>query len=213
MTEGVRLPRRLLARPSTVVAPSLLGCVLARILPDGRRLSVRIVETEAYEQRDPASHSYRGRTARTEVMFGPAGHLYVYFTYGLHFCANVVTGRRGEGSAVLLRAGEPLEGLDAMAERRGTSNPRLLCSGPARLCQALSIDRAAGGEDLVAGERIWLERGTAATAISAGPRVGIRLAMEQPWRFWETGDPFVSRVREGGAWKRRLPPARRGCRE
>jgi DNA-3-methyladenine glycosylase len=197
VTEGVRLPRRLLARPSTVVAPSLLGCVLVRILPDGRRLSVRIVETEAYEQGDPASHSYRGRTARTEVMFGPAGHLYVYFTYGMHFCANVVTGRRGEGSAVLLRAGEPLEGLDIMAERRGTSNPRRLCSGPARLCQALCIDRAAGGEDLVAGERIWLERGTAATAISAGPRVGIRRAMEQPWRFWETGDPFVSRAREG----------------
>jgi DNA-3-methyladenine glycosylase len=157
------------------------------------------VETEAYEQGDPASHSYHGRTARTEVMFGPAGYLYVYFTYGIHFCANVVTGRRGEGSAVLLRAGEPLEGLDAMAERRGTANPRLLCSGPARLCQALAIDGAAGGEDLVAGEGIWLERGTAVTAISEGPRVGIRQAAEKPWRFWETGDPFVSRARRAGA--------------
>jgi DNA-3-methyladenine glycosylase len=199
MTEGTRLPRRFLARPSTVVAPSLLGCVLVRILPDGRRLAVRIVETEAYEQGDPASHSYHGRTARTEVMFGLAGYLYVYFTYGMHFCANVVTGRRGEGSAVLLRAGEPLEGLDAMAERRGTSDPRLLCSGPARLCQALAIDAAAGGEDLVAGEGIWLERGTAVTAISVGPRVGIRQAAEKPWRFWETGDPFVSRTRRAEA--------------
>lgn len=199
MTEGPRLPRRFLARPSTVVAPSLLGCVLVRILPDGRRLAVRLVETEAYEQGDPASHSYHGRTARTEVMFGPAGYLYVYFTYGIHFCANVVTGRRGEGSAVLLRAGEPLEGLDAMAERRRTSDPRLLCSGPARLCQALAIDGTAGGEDLVSGEDIWLERGTAVTAISEGPRVGIRQAVEQPWRFWETGDPFVSRARRARA--------------
>lgn len=199
MTEGPRLPRRFLARPSTVVAPSLLGCVLVRILPDGRRLAVRLVETEAYEQGDPASHSYHGRTARTEVMFGPAGYLYVYFTYGIHFCANVVTGRRGEGSAVLLRAGEPLEGLDAMAERRRTSDPRLLCSGPARLCQALAIDGTAGGEDLVSGEGIWLERGTAVTAISEGPRVGIRQAVEQPWRFWETGDPFVSRARRARA--------------
>ena len=199
MTEGARLPRRFLARPSTVVAPSLLGCVLVRILPDGRRLAVRLVETEAYEQGDPASHSYHGRTARTEVMFGPAGYLYVYFTYGIHFCANVVTGRRGEGSAVLLRAGEPLEGLDAMAERRRTSDPRLLCSGPARLCQALAIDGNAGGEDLVSGEGIWLERGTAVTAISEGPRVGIRQAVEQPWRFWETGDPFVSRARRARA--------------
>lgn len=194
MIEGRRLPRRFLARPSTSVAPSLIGCVLVRLLPEGKRLAIRIVETEAYEQGDPASHSYRGPTVRTEVMFGPAGHLYVYFTYGMHFCANVVTGRRGEGSAVLLRAGEPLEGLDAMAERRPVSDPRLLCSGPARLCQALAIDRAAGGEDLVAGERIWLERGTAVTAISEGPRIGIRHAVEQPWRFWETGDPFVSRA-------------------
>jgi DNA-3-methyladenine glycosylase len=182
-----------------VVAPSLLGCVLVRILADGTRLAVRLVETEAYEQGDPASHSYHGRTARTEVMFGPAGYLYVYFTYGIHFCANVVTGRRGEGSAVLLRAGEPLEGLDAMAERRGTSDPRLLCSGPARLCQALAIDGAAGGEDLVAGERIWLERGAAVKGISEGPRVGIRQAAEVPWRFWETGDPFVSRARRARA--------------
>jgi DNA-3-methyladenine glycosylase len=199
VTEGPRLPRRFLARPSTVVAPSLLGCVLVRILTDGTRLAVRLVETEAYEQGDPASHSYHGRTARTEVMFGPAGYLYVYFTYGIHFCANVVTGGRGEGSAVLLRAGEPLEGLDAMAERRGTADPRLLCSGPARLCQALAIDGAAGGEDLVAGERIWLERGAAVKGISVGPRVGIRQAAEKPWRFWETGDPFVSRARRARA--------------
>ena len=147
---GRRLPRSFFARPATVVAPELLGRVVVRILPNGTRLAARLVEVEAYEQGDPASHSYRGRpTPRTEVMFGPPGRLYVYFTYGRHFCSNVVTGPDDHGSAVLLRAAEPLEGLEVMASHRGTDRPRLLCSGPARLTQAFAIARADNGTDLV----------------------------------------------------------------
>jgi DNA-3-methyladenine glycosylase len=175
----------------------MLGRTLVRGLPDGGRLEARIVETEAYGEGDPASHSFRGPTPRNRVMFGPAGHLYVYFTYGMHFCMNVVTGRAGEGSAVLLRAAEPLEGLEAMAEHRGTTDPRSLCSGPARLCQALGVTRANDGDDLVGGGSLWLERGAAAREVAIGPRVGIRHATDQPWRFWAEGDPFVSRSRGG----------------
>ena len=160
---GGRLPRSFFARPSTVVAPELLGRVLVRVLPDGTRLAARLVEVEAYEQGDPASHSYRGRpTPRTEVMFGPPGRLYVYFTYGMHFCSNVVTGPNGCGSAVLLRAAEPLDGLEAMAANRGTDGLRLLCSGPARLTQAFGIGRDDNGADLVKDPRLSLLAGSPA---------------------------------------------------
>jgi DNA-3-methyladenine glycosylase len=194
-----RLPRGFFARPSVVVAPELLGHVLVRRLPDGEEVRVRLVETEAYRPDDPASHSYRGRTARNAVMFGPAGRLYVYFTYGMHHCMNVVTGADGEGSAVLLRAAEPLSGLAAIARRRGTDRPALLCSGPARLAEALGVDRGLDGVDLVRGDLIWLERGTPLPAdrVSVGPRIGIRQAVEQPWRFTEAGSPWVSRGRSG----------------
>jgi DNA-3-methyladenine glycosylase len=184
--------------------------ILVRVLPDGTRLAARIVETEAYGETDPASHSFRGPTERNAVMFGPAGRLYVYFTYGMHFCANVVTGRRGEGSAVLLRAAEPLEGVDAMRALRRIDDARLLCAGPGRLCQALGIDRGDSGEDLLRGERVWLERAARPEAISVGPRVGIRHAVDRPWRFWVTGDPFVSRARPGPAPRGDRPrPAQR----
>jgi DNA-3-methyladenine glycosylase len=164
-------------------------------------LSARIVETEAYQQDDPASHSYRGRTNRTEVMFGPAGHVYVYFTYGMHHCMNVVTGRTGEGSAVLLRAAEPLEGLDEMARRRGTDDPRTLCSGPGRLCQALGIAREENGLDLVTGHELRLLQGSPvpSSRIVVSPRVGVTSGAERPWRFFVEGDRFVSRGRPGGA--------------
>jgi DNA-3-methyladenine glycosylase len=194
-----RLPRGFFGRPSVVVAPELLGHVLVRRLPDGEEIRVRLVETEAYRQDDPASHSYRGRTARNDVMFGPPGRLYVYFTYGMHHCMNVVTGADGDASAVLLRAAEPLSGLDAMAQRRGTDRPALLCSGPARLAAALGVDRALDGVDLVRGDVIWLERGTPLPPdrVSVGPRIGIRQAVEQPWRFTEAESPWVSRGRPG----------------
>lgn len=168
-----------------------------RKVGDGRLLTARIVEAEAYQEDDPASHSFRGRTNRTEVMFGPPGHAYVYFTYGMHHCMNVVTGSTGEGSAVLLRAAEPLEGLEEMARRRGTNDPRALCSGPGRLCRALGIDRAENGLDLVRGRLLWLLEGApvAPATISVGPRVGITSGTDRPWRFSVQGDRFVSRAR------------------
>lgn len=192
-----RMPRSFFARPSPEVGPDLLGRILVRRVGDGTLLTARIVEAEAYQEDDPASHSFRGRTNRTEVMFGPPGHAYVYFTYGMHHCMNVVTGSTGEGSAVLLRAAEPLEGLEEMARRRGTTDPRALCSGPGRLCQALGIDRAENGLDLVHGRRLWLLEGAPVTPskISVGSRVGITSGTERPWRFSVQGDRFVSRAR------------------
>ncbi|HEX5951280.1 MAG TPA: DNA-3-methyladenine glycosylase [Actinomycetota bacterium] len=194
MRLGRRLPRSFFARPPVEVAPDLLGRVLVRVPPGGGRLAARIVETEAYEERDPASHSYRGRTPRTEVMFGPPGRLYVYFTYGMHFCMNVVVGREGEGAAVLLRAAEPLEGLAEMAERRGTTDVGRLCSGPARLAQAFGVERAANGLDVVRGREMWLLEGQAASpaAIVRTARVGVRVGTERTWRYLVRGDPFVS---------------------
>jgi DNA-3-methyladenine glycosylase len=192
-----RLPRSFFARPSPEVGPDLLGRILVRKVGDGTLLAARIVEAEAYQEDDPASHSFRGRTNRTEVMFGPPGHAYVHFTYGMHHCMNIVTGSTGEGSAVLLRAAEPLEGLEEMARRRGTNDPRALCSGPGRLCQALGIDRADNGLDLVRGRLLWILEGApvAPSTISVGPRVGITSGTERPWRFSVQGDRFVSRAR------------------
>jgi DNA-3-methyladenine glycosylase len=186
-----------------VVAPDLLGRLLVRRSPEGL-LAGRIVECEAYQEDDPASHSYRGRTRRTEVMFGPAGFLYVYFTYGMHFCMNVVTGDAGEGSAVLLRAVEPLAGLDLMARRRARSDPRLLCAGPARLSQAFGVTRAENGLDLVAGDDLFVSRGRPLRDGRAGvsTRVGLSVARERQWRFFEVANAFVSqgpRLRESGS--------------
>lgn len=203
-----RLPRAFFARPALEVAPDLLGRVLVRIMPSGRRLSARIVEAEAYEESDPASHSFRGRrTPRNEVMFGAPGHLYVYFTYGLHFCANVVTGRAGEGSAVLLRAAEPLEGIGLMARRRGTTDARLLCAGPARICQAFALGRAENGADLVRDPGLGLEEGRPlpASSVAALPRVGTREGAELPWAFVEAGSRFLS----GPAARRSVSPSPR----
>lgn len=192
-----RLPRSFFTRPSPEVGPDLLGRILVRRVGEGTLLTARIVEAEAYQEDDPASHSYRGRTNRTEVMFGPPGHAYVYFTYGMHHCMNVVTGSMGEGSAVLLRAAEPLEGLEEMTRRRGTNDPRALCSGPGRLCQALGIDRAENGLDLVRGRELLLLEGAPVppSEISVGSRVGITSGTERPWRFSVRGDRFVSLAR------------------
>jgi DNA-3-methyladenine glycosylase len=176
------------------VARDLLGQLLVRRLPEGL-ISGRIVECEAYQEDDPASHSFHGLTDRTAVMFGPAGHLYVYFSYGMHFCMNVVTGQDGEGSAVLLRAIEPLEGLEIMRARRGVSDARILCAGPGRLTQAFGITRAENGMDLASGADVYVEEGDGVgeDRIDAGPRIGISVATARPWRFWVNGSPFVSR--------------------
>ena len=198
-----RLARTFFARASTAVAPDLLGHVLVRRVADGATLRARIVETEAYERDDPASHTFHGMTARNAVMFGPAGHLYVYFTYGMHHCMNVVTERVGHGSAVLLRAAEPIEGLEAMARARGTDRVRDLCRGPARLAQAFGVDRSFDGIDLVRGGEMWIERGPPidAAAVRTGPRVGIRVGVDRPWRFWLDG-PWVSASRSPASARR-----------
>jgi DNA-3-methyladenine glycosylase len=197
------LPRSFYARLATVVARDLLGRLLVRPLPEGTLVG-RIVEAEAYQEDDPASHSFRGLTARTEVMFGPPGHLYVYFTYGMHFCMNVVTGRNGEGSAVLLRAVEPVQSIELMRRNRAARDDRLLCSGPGRLTQAFRVGRAQNGIDLVNGEQMFIATGKPIlhSLIGEGPRVGIRSATDRPWRLYELGNPHVSGVR--GAPQRTL---------
>ncbi len=191
---GRALPRRWFARPGSELAPDLLGRVLVRRLPDGTRLAVRIVETEAYAQDDPASHAFRGPTPRNEVMFGPPGRTYVYLSYGMHHCMNVVAGQTGIGTAVLLRAAEPLQGIGRMAQNRRVDDPRLLCSGPGRLCEALAVDRGLNGADLARGTALSLHVGRPVprAQVVTSTRVGIRTGIERPWRFRIAGSPFVS---------------------
>jgi DNA-3-methyladenine glycosylase len=197
---GRRLPRSFFRRPVTEVAPDLLGRVLVRELPDGTRLAVRLVETEAYRRDDAASHSFRGPTARTATMFGPPGHLYVYFTYGMHHCMNAVTGSPEGASAVLLRAGEPLLGIEEMRRRRDGRDLVDLCRGPARLCQALGVDRALDGADLIRGDAVWIGAGSPpAGPIVTTPRIGIRRDADRPWRFVDAGSRFVSGRQPAGA--------------
>jgi DNA-3-methyladenine glycosylase len=182
----------LLSGPVLQAAPRLLNAVLRHDTQEGT-VAVRLTEVEAYDgPNDPGSHAHRGQTRRNAVMFGPPGHLYVYFTYGMHFCCNVVCGPNGTASAVLLRAGEVVEGADLAAARRRTA--RYLASGPARLCQALDIDRRSDGADLTRGG-LTLSLGRPADRVSTGPRVGLRLAHDRPWRFWLDGDPTVSPYR------------------
>ena len=182
--------RDLLAGPVLEVAPRLLNAVLRH-----GGVAVRLTEVEAYDGAgDPGSHAYRGRTPRNATMFGPPGHLYCYFTYGMHVCANVVCGPEGISSAVLLRAGEVVDGLDEARTRRPRSTERDLARGPARLCTALGIGLDLDGTDLAAGP-VRLELGPAATDVRSGPRVGLRGAPERPWRFWLAGEPSVSAYR------------------
>jgi len=185
------------------VAPALIGRQLVRRFTDGSIARVRIVETEAYEPGDPASHSFRGPTPRNRVMFGPAGYLYVYLIYGLHHCLNVVTGRPGDASAVLLRAAEPLENLPRMAANRGVAEARALCRGPGRLAQALAVDRSLDGVDLLSSDVLWIEPGTrvARERLEVTPRVGISVGTEQPWRWFEAGS----------RWATTLSPRRAGA--
>ena len=234
------IPRDFFARPSVEVAPDLLGCVLEHETADGP-VAVELTEVEAYAGRsDPASHAYRGKTLRNAVMFGPPGHAYVYFTYGMHFCVNIVClGEQGpafgdSASAVLLRAGAIIAGEDLararrtrgpVPEGRARIAPRDLARGPARLCQALGIDRALDGADVcVAGAPLRMLSGAGNPARSAalargdeiltppgtprkivtGPRVGVSSAAEIPWRFWYEGDPTVSPYRAHVPRQRKL---------
>jgi DNA-3-methyladenine glycosylase len=191
--------------PVDEVAPALLGCWVVTDRPEGT-VALRLTEVEAYSGSgvDPAAHSHRGPTPRAAIMFGPPGRLYVYFSYGVHWCANVVVGPEGEGSAVLLRAGEVVVGEElARARRPAARTQRDLAGGPARLTQALAVGRADLGTDLLdAGSPVRLHRGTAPAEVSAGPRVGISVATELRWRFWETGAPSVSAFRAGGRPRR-----------
>lgn len=193
-TRGARvriLPRAFFARDPREVAPELLNKLLAA--NDGRR--GRIVEVEAYcGALDPAAHSFRGETARTKSMFGPPGHLYVYFTYGMHWCANIACGDVGEGVGVLLRALEPVAGLELMrAARPKAKTDRDLCRGPARLAQALGITGEHDGLSVRSGPFRVLDDGTAPPeAPTTGPRIGIRQAVHEPWRWHVPGSRFVS---------------------
>ena len=196
------IPRDFFARHSVEVAPDLLGCVLEHETAAGL-VAVELTEVEAYAGRsDPASHAYRGKTPRNAVMFGPPGHAYVYFTYGMHFCVNMVClGEEGSASAVLLRAGAIIAGEDLARARRtrGTARAasRDLARGPARLCQALGIDRSLDGADVCAADSPLRVRAGAGNPVRSakivtGPRVGVSTAAEIPWRFWYEGDPTVS---------------------
>jgi DNA-3-methyladenine glycosylase len=169
------------------VAPALIGVTL---LVDG--VGGRIVEVEAYDREDPASHGYRGRTQRNAAMFGPPGHAYVYRSYGVHWCLNLVCEGEGIANAVLVRALEPTHRLDLMRERRGLDDPRLLCSGPGRLCQALAVTREHDGLALDRPPFELLEPEGPVEVVS-GPRIGITRAVELPWRYAEAGSRFLSR--------------------
>ncbi|GAA2090735.1 DNA-3-methyladenine glycosylase [Actinomadura alba] len=198
MTAGSVLPRGFFDRSAEEVAPALLGRRFTRRTAEGE-VTVRLTEVEAYAgPLDAASHAYRGPTARTEVMFGPPGHAYVYFTYGMHFCVNLVCREAGTASAVLLRAGEIVAGEELARSRRPRSSVRDLARGPARLCQALAIDRELNGADVCdpAGPlRIMAGDAVDLSLVRTGPRTGVNGAQDVPWRFWIDGEPSVSPYR------------------
>jgi len=233
------LSREFFDRAATSVAPALLGCVLAHETPRGL-VAIEIVEVEAYTgETDPASHAFRGKTARNAVMFGAPGHAYVYFTYGMHFCVNLVCQQAGEPAAVLVRAGRVIAGADLAQARRaarvlsGGDSPASgqarsagaasrLASGPARLCQALGIDRAQNGSDVCdpgGPLRVLARRGFSglpSATIASGPRVGVRVGAENNWRFWIAEDAAVSAYRPHAPRRRAdgrgIPGAHRGKR-
>jgi DNA-3-methyladenine glycosylase len=184
---GERLTREFFARSVHEVAPELIGATLS---VDG--VGGTIVEVEAYDQDDPASHGFGGPTARTASMFGPPGHAYVYRSYGIHWCLNLVCAADGRAEAALVRAVEPTHGLAVMRERRRLEAGRALCSGPGKLCQALGITRACDGLALDEPPFELVARESAPPLV-VGPRIGITRAVDQPWRYGLAGSPFLSR--------------------
>jgi DNA-3-methyladenine glycosylase len=188
------LPREFYARPVLEVARELLGCVLVRRL-DGQRLAGRIVETEAYAaDGDGSCHAYRGRTARNAAMFGPPGHAYVYRSYGIHHCLNVVTTLcGGPARAVLIRAMEPVDGVAAMRQRRPGCGDAGLLRGPGNLCRTLAIDLALDGADLTGEELAIFPAAAPAGPVVSTTRIGISRSVDLPWRFYVRGSPSVSR--------------------
>lgn len=193
-----RLPREFYTRPTLTVAQELLGQRLVRLL-DGQRLAGRIVEVEAYlGETDQASHARPGRTQRNAPMYGPPGHAYVYFIYGMYYCLNAVTEPEGSPAAVLIRGLEPLEGLETMRRRRPGHSDHDLSSGPGKLCQALAVDQALNCADLCQGDLLWIEAGApvASAQVATSPRIGVRgdpRARTVPWRFYVRHHPCLSR--------------------
>jgi DNA-3-methyladenine glycosylase len=183
----------LLRESASDAAKRLLGCQLEADV-HGECVVVKIVETEAYDQTDAASHSYNGKTKRTEIMFGPAGYLYVYFTYGMHYCCNIVVGEEGYGAAVLIRAVEPLQGEHELMQNRGGKTGVELTNGPAKLCQALGIDRAMNGHNLAKHPlKLIMQPAMLDEEIIATTRVGISNAKDVKWRFYIRGNPYISK--------------------
>ena len=212
---GRPLPRRFYARDAVSVARAILGRLLVHDTPAGR-ISGVVVEAEAYRgSRDPASHAYRGRTPRNATMFGRPGHAYVYFTYGMHHCLNLVTGREGTAAAVLVRALEPVDGVALMRARRGgPAGDARLARGPGNVARCLGLTREHDGLDLTHGP-LWLSDAPArrhGRRIASGPRVGIRVGLEHRWRFFLGGHPCVSAARGPAALRSRSRPRRSGTR-
>jgi DNA-3-methyladenine glycosylase len=208
LRRAATLPVDFFRRPAETVAAELVGAAIVSTI-GGELTEGRIVETEAYlGYDDPASHGYRHRrNARNEALFGPPGSWYVYLSYGMHWCANLVCQRPGQASAVLLRALEPLAGLDIMRWRRGPVADRDLCSGPGKLCQALGLTRELDGKKMSsAAVRVWRPDGSNEPSILSTPRIGITKAADWPLRFVLVGSPWVSRKQTGGESLR--PPAR-----
>ncbi|HEX5798250.1 MAG TPA: DNA-3-methyladenine glycosylase [Candidatus Saccharimonadales bacterium] len=173
------------------LANTLLGCELVHESSEGTTAGI-IVETESYHETDEASHSYKYRSKRNEVMFGPSGHVYVYFTYGIHWCFNIVAEPEGIGAGVLIRALEPTQGIELMKKRRNKQDVLNLANGPAKLVQAMGISKADYGKPLYKGKLYLNKAESKGVKIAFGPRIGISKAQEKPWRFWIEGNSFVS---------------------
>lgn len=180
----------------TKAAQHLLGCIIVRTLETGEVLSCRIVETESYHQDDPASHTFNGQSPRTEAMFGTAGHAYIYFTYGMHWCFNVTAGPEGYGAGVLIRAAEPLEGIASMQKNRKLqtlTSPQILTNGPAKLAQALQIDKSLYGHDLSVPPLQVFEPDNRNFTVTQTTRIGISKAVDEQARFYIQDNPFISK--------------------